>query len=421
MTLTEAMEAIHRRPRGMKRTLSRICVLMERLGNPQNQLRILHIAGSNGKGSAAAMLASVLKEGGYKAGLFISPYILEFRERFQIDGKMIPEEKFAYWAEKVLEQVNLLDQEGICCTEFECCTAIAFCWLQQEKCDAVVLETGLGGKNDATNLVAHPLVSVIMALSLEHTALLGNSIEDIATEKAGIIKKGGRVVVYPIQQPEALGVIYERCAEMEAVLYAPNPASVEILGVSRQGTVFRWDNEEYEIPLAGQHQAMNAVTVLETLRAISDVLPVSRRDIRGGLAKVHFPVRFETVAEHPAVVLDGAHNPQGAQVLAQMLAVCTESPKIGMIGMLADKDWRHTVEQLAKQFDYLLAVPVPNPRPCVPPDELAEVAGKYCKAEAYSQLETAWEQAGKLAGKNGLICGAGSLFLAAELRKMIVN
>lgn len=421
MTISEALEAIHRRPRGMKRTLSRIRALMERLGNPQDRLRILHIAGSNGKGSAAAMLASVLKEGGYKTGLFISPYILEFRERFQIDGEMIPEERLAFWLEKVLEQVEILEQEGISCTEFESCTAAAFCWFLEEKCDAVVLETGLGGKNDATNIAAHPLVSVIMALSLEHTSLLGNSIEEIAAEKAGIIKEGGRAVVYPIQQPEALGVIYECCAEMGAVLYAPSPASVEILQLSRRGTVFRWDNREYEIPLAGKHQAMNAATVLETLRAVSDILPVSQRDIQNGLEKVRFPVRFETVGECPAIVLDGAHNPQGAGVLAQMLAVCPESPKIGIIGMLADKDWQRTVGQLAQQFDYLLAVPVSNPRPCVLPEQLAEEAGRFCKAEAYSRLEDALAKARELAGETGLICGAGSLFLAAQLRNMLKN
>ena len=417
MTFSHDLAAIHSRPRGADRTLSRIRALMERMGNPQNRLRFLHIAGSNGKGSAAAMLSSVLKEGGYRTGLSISPYILDFRERFQINGEMIPEEELAFWAGKVLEQAGILDRQGICCTEFECCTALAFCWFAEKQCDAVVLETGLGGKNDATNVIGQPLISVIMALSLEHTALLGNTIEEIAAEKAGIIK-GGKAVLYPIQQPEALGVIYERCGETGTALYMPSPSGVEILKNSREGVTFRWDGQEYRIPLAGSHQAMNAVTVLETLRAVSDTLPVSLRDIRAGLAKARFPVRFETVGERPAVVLDGAHNPQGAQVLANLLALCPESPKIGIVGMLADKDWAHTVEALAKQFDKLLAVPVPNPRACVEPEKLAAQAGNWCEARPCRDLNEALEQAGELAGGDGLICCAGSLFLAAEMRKI---
>ncbi len=418
MTFSDALAAIHSRPRGAERTLSRIRALMDRLGNPQNRLRFLHIAGSNGKGSAAVMLSSVLKEGGYRTGLSISPYILDFRERFQVDGEMIPEEELAFWAGKVLEQADILDKEGIHCTEFECCAALAFCWFAEKQCDAVVLETGLGGKNDATNVIGRPLVTVIMALSLEHTALLGNTIEEIAGEKAGIIK-GGKTVLYPVQEPEALGVIYERCGETGTALYMPSPSGVEILENSREGVTFRWDGQEYRIPLAGSHQAMNAVTVLETLRAVSDVLPVSLRDIHAGLAKARFPVRFETVGEHPAVVLDGAHNPQGAQVLASLLELCPESPKIGIVGMLADKDWTHTVQVLTKQFDQLLAVPVPNPRACVEPEKLAGEAGKWRGAQPCGDLREALEQARALAGEKGLICCAGSLFLAAEMRKIV--
>ena len=205
MTPDEALNAIHSRPRGAERTLSRIRALMGRLENPQDRLRFLHVAGSNGKGSCAAMLASALTAGGYRTGLFISPYILEFRERFQIDGQMIPQEEFAACAEKVLDRAAALDREGVCCTEFECCTALALCWFAEKGCEAVVLEAGLGGKNDATNVIPCPAVSVIMALSLEHTALLGNTLEEIAGEKAGIIK-GGQAVLYPLQEPEAAAV-----------------------------------------------------------------------------------------------------------------------------------------------------------------------------------------------------------------------
>ena len=168
MTPDEALNAIHSRPRGTERTLSRIRALMGRLENPQDRLRFLHVAGSNGKGSCAAMLASALTAGGYRTGLFISPYILEFRERFQIDGQMIPQEEFAACAEKVLDRAAALDREGVCCTEFECSTALALCWFAEKGCEAVVLEAGLGGKNDATNVIPCPAVSVIMALSLEH-------------------------------------------------------------------------------------------------------------------------------------------------------------------------------------------------------------------------------------------------------------
>ena len=420
MTPDEALNAIHSRPRGAERTLSRIRALMGRLENPQDRLRFLHVAGSNGKGSCAAMLASALTAGGYRAGLFISPYILEFRERFQIDGQMIPQEEFAACAEKVLDRAAALDREGVCCTEFECCTALALCWFAEKGCEAVVLEAGLGGKNDATNVIPCPAVSVIMALSLEHTALLGNTLEEIAAEKAGIIK-GGQAVLYPLQEPEAAAEIYARCARVGAVLHSPIPHAVRILEMGRRGSRFEWEGEEYRIPLAGRHQVWNAVTALEALRAVSGVLPVSRRDIREGLESVRFPVRFETVKENPAVVLDGAHNPQGAQVLAELLDACPEKPRIGVIGMLADKDWRRTVGLLAARLDAVLAVPVPNPRPSVEPAELAAEASKSCRAERFGGLEEALARAAELAGQDGLVCCAGSLFLAAEARKFLEN
>ncbi len=417
MTYLEMLSYIHTLKRsGAASGLERMQVLMERLGNPQWRLKFIHIAGTNGKGSCAAMTAGALRAAGYHTGLTISPYVIDFRERFQIDGRWIEEEAFLRLAERICREVKTLEAEGILITEFEFNTALAFLWFEESRCDIVVLETGLGGLLDATNVIPCPEVSVIMAISLDHTAILGKTVEEIAVQKAGIIK-GGTVVLYPVQEPEVVAVIMEKCALTGAKLLFPSVSGVEIRSADRTGSDFVWDGKEYRVGLAGRHQVYNAITVLETLRAISEHFPVSLRDARQGLANVRFPARLETLQENPLVLLDGAHNPHGVAALAQVLSeTIPQRPKIGVIGMMADKDWQHAVQALAACFDGVVAVPVQSPR-SASAEEIAAAARKTCTdVRVASGAEAAVEIACRMAGKKGAVCIAGSLYLAAEVR-----
>ena len=357
MTYEEALLYVHSLKRfGAKPGLSRMRLLMERLGDPQTHLSFVHIAGTNGKGSCTVMTSAALQAGGYRTGTYISPY--------------------------------------------------------------VALEVGLGGRFDATNVIPRPLVSVIMAIGLDHTAVLGDTLEKIAFEKAGIIK-GGATVLYPIQAPEAAAVFFEKCAETGSALIFPNARAVTILSSDPKGSDFLWNGEEYRVGLTGMHQVYNAVTVLEVLRVISGRFPVSLRDIKKALAEVRFPARFETLRKDPLTILDGAHNPQGTEALRDALQLLPQRPKIGVIGMLADKDWQHAAKTLAGCFDAVITLKVDNPR-TAEPEALAEVAKSVCQdVRVASSPAKAWEEAKKLAGSGGAVCIAGSLYLAGEMRPVV--
>ena len=419
MTYEEALFYVHSLKRfGAKPGLSRMRLLMERLGDPQTHLSFLHIAGTNGKGSCTVMTSAALQAGGYRTGTYISPYVVDFRERFQINGEWIGKDAFVRLVQKVQKEVFALEEQGLLITEFEFNTALAFCWFYEEKCDIVALEVGLGGRFDATNVIPRPLVSVIMAIGLDHTAVLGDTLEKIAFEKAGIIK-GGTTILYPIQAPEAAAVFFEKCAETGSTLIFPNARAVTILSSDPKGSDFLWNGEEYRVSLTGMHQVYNAVTVLEVLRVISGRFPVSLRDIKKALAEVRFPARFETLRKDPLTILDGAHNPQGTEVLRDALQLLPQRPKIGVIGMLADKDWQHAAKTLAGCFDAVITLKVDNPR-TAEPEALAEVARSVCQdARVASSPAKAWEEAKKLAGSGGAVCIAGSLYLAGEMRPVV--
>lgn len=421
MTYEEALCYVHSLKRfGTEPGLSRMRLLMERLGNPQETLSFLHIAGTNGKGSCTAMTEAVLRAAGYRTGMYISPYVVDFRERFQINGEWISREGFVRLVERIRKEVLTLEGEGLLITEFEFNTALAFLWFAEEQCDVVALEVGLGGRFDATNVIPCPLASIIMAISLDHTAILGGTVGQIAFEKAGIIK-GGKTVLYPLQDPEAVAAVMEKCAETGSTLLFPNAAAVEILASGANGSDFRWNGQEYHVGLAGRHQVYNAVTVLETLRAVSDRFPVSLRDTRRGLAEVRFPARFEILREKPLVVLDGAHNPQGIAALADALCSIPNVPKIGIVGMLADKDWKCSVGRLAACFNTVIALPVDNPRFAVPEDIAAAAKGACSDTRCAPGPEDAYREALSLAGEKGVVCITGSLYLAGEMRPLVQN
>ncbi len=404
LTLQETVSRIH--SLGMfshKASLERISAVMERLSHPERKFPAIHLAGTNGKGSTAAMTASVLRAAGYKTGLFVSPYILDFRERIQIDGVWISEEALV----RLEQQVH---DTGIELTEFEMITAIGFLYFAACGVDVAVVETGLGGRFDATNVLSDVRVHVLTKIGLDHTAVLGDTLAEIAAEKCGIIKSGK--TVSSLSQPEeALRVLRQHAAD----LILPNREDLEILKSDIFGSRFLYQGVEYSLPLAGLHQIENALTSIEAVKASG--FEVSNEQIRAGIAAVSFPVRLETVCQKPLVVLDGAHNPDGAAVLKS--AMQPFSGKIvGIFGMMRDKscaDFAKTVLPLCKT---ILAVRATESPRALSPEEVAQLAKPYCgDIVICNTREEAVRLARQKAGENPVF-GFGSLYLAAALRQL---
>ena len=400
--------------------LKGIRTLLSFLGDPQKKLRFIHIAGTNGKGSTTAMCASVLQEAGYRTGMFVSPYVLTFRERIQVDGQMIPEIEMAALCEKIRTAVDQMAEEGIAPAEFEVVTALGMLWFAKQKCDVVCLEVGLGGRLDATNIIDHSLVSVICAIGYDHTQILGDTLQKIASEKCGILKPGGVCVSYPKQDPEALAEIMKQCAEKENRLIIPNAESVEFCTESILGSQFRYHDLTFDLPLAGRHQIYNFLTAFSAIEAVkSQGFTISDKNITNGIKNVSFPARLERISVEPLVVLDGAHNLQGCEALVKAMAL-THKKKIVIMGMLRDKDWRSASSRIAQEAEMFFAVSPENPR-ALPAEELAKaMEGISDKVEAFSSVELAVQAALPLLREDTALFCCGSLYLAAEARPILL-
>lgn len=413
MTYSEALEYLHSYGRLSPTVdLHRIKTLLEGLGNPQNHLKFLHIAGTNGKGSTAAFCASALQEAGYKTGLFISPYVVRFTERIQINGKYIPEELFAAVMEKVKGVAEAAPDNYV---EFELLTAAAMEWFFRNGCDIVVLEAGIGGRLDATNAVMTTVVSVITSVSFDHTELLGDTLEKIALEKAQIIKSGGSVVVYPEQSEEVFAAIRETAEKKRAEVIIP-----DLMRLRRREHFFTYKNNDYIIMLRGAHQTLNAVTAIEALDelACSGFYKLTREKIALGLMKATMPARFETVNVKPPVVLDGAHNPSGMESLAALLKSEFGGVRVtAVVAMMKDKNAAESLKHLAGIVNKAIAVKVDNPR-CMEAEDLRELlAGLGVMASAAPSVAEAVEAArGDPETDAVIVCG--SLYLVSEARKI---
>ncbi len=424
MTYLDAVNKINSLLRfGIQPGLERIQALLDRIGNPQKHLKFVHVAGTNGKGSACALLSSVLREAGCRTGLFTSPYITDFRERFQVNGEKIPEKALVRILDQLVPLIEEMARRGEVVTEFELITALAFQWFYEEKCDIVVLEVGLGGRFDATNVIDTPLAAVIMSISLDHTAILGDTVEQIAFEKCGIVKDGGDVVLYPDQEEGVYGVVAHAVQDHSGRLILPSPGSVTEISSSIEGTYACYRGEEYRLPFLGTHQLKNAAAAFAALELLREKgYPISLRAMKDGVAKAHIPARMEVLSRAPLVILDGAHNPGAAQVLAQALKKYLPNRKIvGMMGMLKDKDSKSSLRSLATLFQALITVTPKNPR-ALPGEELADRAKEYCaQVFAEDSLPKAIAMAKELAGSGGAIVICGSLYLAGEIRPLLLD
>lgn len=424
MTFNQAEKYVHSFTRfGSQLGLDRMKILLNLLGNPHQKLKFVHVAGTNGKGTTVTMCASVLTQAGYKTGLYISPYVVDFRERFQIDGKMIPKDEFAALVEQIKPFIDEMAKEGNQVTEFEMITAIAFKYFYDSKCDVVCLEVGLGGRFDATNVIKTPLVSIITSISIDHTEILGDNVKLIAREKAGIIKESTDTVIYPLQNLDAQVVIMQRCADTNSRLIIPNYKNIKILESGAFGSKFEYNGKKYSIKMCGIHQIYNTVSVIEAMRIVAQKgYNITEATIAAGVGKAKLPARFEIMAKNPLIIVDGAHNREAVSSLCDAIVKLSEAPIIAVVGMMADKEVEFTAQSLAKCCKAIITVPVPTNSRAVSETELADIARKYC-SEVYPMADysKAVATAASLAGINGAVVVCGSFYLASDMRKAVKN
>lgn len=416
MTYAGAMDFIHSHKRfASVPCLDRMQKLMGLLGNPQKGMKFIHVAGTNGKGSTCAMTASVLREAGYRTGLTVSPFILDFRERMQINGEMIPADILA----SLTEEIRPLTEQVEELTEFELVTALAFLWFARESCDFVVAEVGLGGRYDATNVIDPPLVSVVTRIGLDHTAILGDTVEKIAREKAAIIKPGCPVTVtVPGQPGHVEDVLVERCVQTGGRLAYPTPGTWNVAHMGLDGTDLEYQGFRPHIPLPGPYQVENALTAFTVCEClIGQGYRRLAAALERGLANTRFPARMEVLGRDPLVIVDGAHNPDGARALAEGLKLAGDIPLVGLMGMAADKDSEGALAVLAPRFRKLICTAPDTPRALAATD-LAEKAREFCGDTAVcgsipQACAMGLAEARRLGGAL-IVCG--SFFLAAPAR-----
>jgi len=394
--------------------LERTQELLRKVGDPQKKLKFIHVAGSNGKGSTCAMLASILCNAGYRTGLYTSPHIQSFCERFQINGKYIEKEQLAEITEQVRDAAEQMEDHP---SQFEISTAIGMLYFKKEQCDVVVLEVGMGGLLDSTNAIDSPEIAVIMNIGLEHTEYLGDTIEEIAETKAGIIKDGTTVVCYPSGK-KAECVIARVCEKKNAALHMADFEDVEKISGDIGGTTFRWKRKEcLHTPLLGEHQLKNCAVVLKVIEVLRNQgWTVDDDAVRKGLAKTVWPARMEVLSKTPLFLLDGGHNPQCTQALMTSLHQLFPGEKIlFMLGVLGDKDYTQMLEMIGSTAQRIICVTPDSPR-ALPAEQLENAVSETigCPAETAESIADGIGRALNYASE--ITVAFGSLYMAGEIR-----
>lgn len=397
--------------------LSRIASLLRLLGNPQDKLKFVHIAGTNGKGSCAETLAKTLSAAGYKTGLFTSPYIFRYNDRIRINGEDISDGELFELAEEVKPHAEKLSDEGL--SQFEITQAMAFLYFAKKKCDIVVLEAGVGGKLDSTNIIAPPLLSVICSVSFDHTAVLGKTIEEIAEQKSGIIKCGSPVILAPQNPAAVVKIVRRRAEECGSELIIPDINRLKVVFQSASGSRFEYDGDSYAVSMGGYHQIKNALTVIESVEILRKTgYNITRAALDEGL-RAKIPGRLQIVSEKPLIIIDGGHNPEAVKALADALDGI-DCKKCAVIGMLSDKDSDTAARYIVRSADEFICVDgfYPNARP---KEELAGLLRSYGAASEASELSAEETIRRKIRsvpdGEALVICG--SLFLASAANAVI--
>ena len=399
---------------GSKPGLERMAAMLDALGNPQDGMKFVHVAGTNGKGSCAAMTASVLKAAGYKTGLYTSPYLYRFNERMQIGGKEIEDDVLAELVTRVKPIAEAMEDHP---TVFELMTVTALLWYKEAGCDIVVLEVGLGGRFDATNVIPAPECAVIMNIGLDHTEILGDTLEQIAFEKAGILKPGTEAVLFQ-QTQSVTEVVQKRCDELGITLHIPDFDAIRTEFDSLYGQTFTYKGESYALPLLGAHQLKNAATVLEVVEVLRGRgWKLEQSDVEHGLYAVHWPGRFELLSEEPLFVVDGGHNPQCAlTVRDNLLRYFPDKRRILLLGVLRDKDYPALTEILNEAADEYICI-TPDSHRALPAQELADFLNRYNKPVAVcDSIRDGVSLALDRSDEGSVVCAVGSLYSVGEIR-----
>ena len=415
MTPEEALTYIHSVCwKGSIPGLGRTQELLQKMGNPQNQLQFVHIAGTNGKGSTAAMTASILRKAGYRTGLYTSPYIFRFHERMQVDGQCISDEELAEITEFVKPLAESMEDHP---TEFELVTCIAMEYFKRHHCDVVSLEVGMGGELDSTNVIQSPLVAVLTNIGLDHTEFLGDTLEKICETKSKIIKPGTIAVTYR-EKPSVEAVIDARCKEVGAKWMPADFVSIHLVSASLEGQVFDWGPYlGIHLPLLGKHQLYNAAVVLTIVKALRERgLTISDEAMREGIASVSWPGRFELVARNPLFIVDGGHNPQCIEALVNNVRDYLGGKRLTILtGVLADKDYGDMYQDMAQYAAEFVTVTPPNPR-ALPAQELKVYLERFGKpVTACDTVAEGVALAKKLAGADGVVLAYGSLYMVGDI------
>lgn len=410
MDYIETISYIHNTPK-FSRVLGNDLLrkLLLKMGNPQKKLKFVHIAGTNGKGSCAIMLAEILKLGGYKTGLFISPYLEKFNERIQINGEPIPDDALAKIASKIR---RIIEENETPVSEFALDTAIALEYFRESNCDIVVLETGLGGRLDATNVIDESLVSVLMSIGFDHMQYLGNTLKEIASEKCGIIKENGTVLLYPDSEKEVLDTVKSHCKEKNATLIIPDLP--QILPDGR----FIFKNNEYRLSMKGDFQAYNAVCAISAAEILKNKgYNISFENISDGIFFALNPGRMELMP--CGMYLDGAHNVPAVKELCKELKKLNK-PVTLCIAMMQDKDITGYIQEIAKLKPSVYVTSINMPR-CCPPQTISDEFSKYGIASKMIENPTDAVYEALKTKDSHTVVASGSLYLVGALRKELLS
>ena len=431
MTYSQAIDYIMSRRKFQKSCgHERIERLLQLLGDPHKKLKFIHVVGTNGKGSVSTAMSYILKDAGYKTGLFTSPYIVEFGERIQINNTYISHEDIASLTAIIKEKTDLMEGEDLYPTVFEVTTALALLYFAKEGADIVILEAGIGGQHDSTNIIPSPLECIFMSISLDHTEMLGDTVEKIATEKSGIIKKGSAVISYPDsgegfgyipQTKEAISVIKSKCMEADCQLILPDTDKLQVISSDISSSEFIYDNLKITTKLSGAHQIANMITATEAMKKLRDFgFGISDKNIVRGIYNFTIPGRMEVISKAPLIILDGGHNEGCLKALSAMADKYLTDKKITMLmSFMKDKDYTSAlsiIAPMAENIIFTLTDPIRGEDPKV----LSERGKAYCKnvfsvtdpAEAYSKALS-------LSDDDSVLIVTGSFYLVSEVRAIM--
>lgn len=420
-TAEQCIAYIHSLSRfGKKAGLDNITALCDVLGNPQDSLKFVHVAGTNGKGSVCAMLTGILSKK-YKVGCYISPYIEIFNERIQICGVPISDKDLVEYTNRVrMACDSLKDFHPI---EFEFITAMGFLYFLEQGCDIVVLEVGLGGRFDATNIISSPLVCVVSAIGLDHMNILGDTVEKIAFEKAGIIKKGASVVIHPAVNGTVYKVIEDKCRQVEACICNKDRKSATNINCTIDGTDFEYEGEQYHLRLCGTYQAENAILAIDAAKALRGHFDIEDADISEGLENVSWKCRFEVIKKDGRIcIIDGAHNSHGIDAFCNSVEkLLGDRHKTFVFGMLNDKDFSEAIERICSIDADVIVTDVPSYRQTDSTAVYEEVKKHRPDSRYISDCKLAVKTGFENTPAGGALCVFGSLYLCGEVRGEMVE